>query len=143
MQECRTNSFFVALSQCRVPGNCITAKVTFQEPPIAPGASLLDATVWLDGARPANTCIPSSFPWIRHQITAHQYPPRWLRWLNRHLINNLLASFGGQKLEPDSTEGGRDTGAGMSNICNICEEGQSANTYNVALQALLGNVRLA
>jgi hypothetical protein len=24
--------------------------------------SLLDPTVWLDGARPANTCIPPSFP---------------------------------------------------------------------------------
>ncbi len=24
--------------------------------------SLLDPTVWLDGARPANTCIPPTFP---------------------------------------------------------------------------------
>jgi hypothetical protein len=83
-------------------------------PSVAPGAYLLDATVWLDGARPANICIPPSFPWIRHQIIAHQYPPRWLRWLNHHLINNLLAGFGGQKLEPDSREGGWDTGVGRS-----------------------------
>jgi hypothetical protein len=46
MQECRTNSIFVALSQCHVPGSHITAKVAFQEPPlVAPGASLLDAKV--------------------------------------------------------------------------------------------------
>jgi hypothetical protein len=29
---------------------------------VAPDYSLLDPTVWLDGARPANTCIPPSFP---------------------------------------------------------------------------------
>jgi hypothetical protein len=26
--------------------------------------SILDPTVWLDGARPANTCILPSFPWM-------------------------------------------------------------------------------
>jgi hypothetical protein len=38
-------------------------KLGFQEPPlVAPVLSLLDPSVWLDGARPANTCIPPSFP---------------------------------------------------------------------------------
>ncbi len=35
---------------------------------MAPVSPILDPTVWLDGARPANTCIPPSFPWIRHKI---------------------------------------------------------------------------
>jgi hypothetical protein len=26
---------------------------------------ILDRTLWLNGARPANTCIPPSFPWIK------------------------------------------------------------------------------
>jgi hypothetical protein len=38
-------------------------KLGFQEPPlVAPVVSLLDPTVLLDGARPAYTCIPPSFP---------------------------------------------------------------------------------
>ncbi len=81
---------------------------------MAPGASLLHGTVWLDEARPANTCIPPSFPWIRHQIPAHQYPPRWLRWLNHQLNSIILGGFGTQKLEPESWEGGQDTGVGRS-----------------------------
>jgi hypothetical protein len=35
---------------------------------VASVSPLLHATVWLDGARPANTCIPPTFPWIRHEI---------------------------------------------------------------------------
>ncbi len=32
---------------------------------MAPKVFILDPTVWLDGAIPANSCIPPSFPWIR------------------------------------------------------------------------------
>ncbi len=35
---------------------------------LQPDHSLLDPTVWLDGAWPANTCIPPSFPRIRNEI---------------------------------------------------------------------------
>ncbi len=35
---------------------------------MAPVSPLKNATVWLDGARPANTCIPPTFPWIRHKL---------------------------------------------------------------------------
>ncbi len=38
-------------------------KLFLQEPPlVAPDHSFLDPTGWLDGARPANTCISPSFP---------------------------------------------------------------------------------
>ncbi len=50
--------------------------------------SLLDPTVWLDGARTANTCIPPTFPWIRHLNLC----PRWLRWQTTTLkMHNWLA----------------------------------------------------
>ncbi len=35
---------------------------SWKEPPlVAPWVLILDPTVWLDGAKPANTCIPPSF----------------------------------------------------------------------------------
>ncbi len=73
----------------------------------------LDPTVWLDGARPANTCIrpPSlgSSGEIDHLATPlgfHALEPWWPRWCLHHL--------GGESLKPDPREGGRVTGVGRS-----------------------------
>jgi hypothetical protein len=63
---------------------------------VAPGASVLDPTVRLDGARPANTCVPPNFPWIRHKLmpsnthqggqggasTTLKVTIGWLQWAN-------------------------------------------------------------
>ena len=49
--------------------------------PGGPWVLIMDPTVWLDGARPANTCFPPSFPWIRHEeftskvVLAPPWPP--------------------------------------------------------------------
>jgi hypothetical protein len=52
---------------------------------------LLDPTVWLDGAKPANTCNPPSFPWL---VPAHHtvnpphkgaFPPQWC-WLPGYAV---------------------------------------------------------
>jgi hypothetical protein len=53
------------IDRAMLGANSLTAcmKLGFQEPPlVAPVLSLRDPTVWLDGARPANTCITPSFP---------------------------------------------------------------------------------
>jgi len=52
---------------------------------VAPKILLMDPTVWLDGARPANTCIPPSFHWIRHE----GMPPRWCKHHFGHLYSIL------------------------------------------------------
>jgi hypothetical protein len=49
---------------------------------VAPGVLILDPTVWLDGARPANTCILPTFPWIKWR----NGPPRWCK---HHLATTL------------------------------------------------------
>jgi hypothetical protein len=57
----------IVLESSIVLGCRIAPEGGLQEPPeVAPEILILDPTVWLGGARPASTCVPPSFPWIRH-----------------------------------------------------------------------------
>jgi hypothetical protein len=63
------NSLTVSMSLLGVNSSTDIFIDSLQEPTlVAPDHSILGPTVWLDGARPANACIPPSFPCIRHEI---------------------------------------------------------------------------
>jgi hypothetical protein len=82
----------------------------------APWVLILDPTVWLDGARPTNTCVPPSFPWIRCEIMPSKVVPAppWPPHGGELATLATLEGIGGQTLKPDSGEGGRDTDVGRS-----------------------------
>ncbi len=73
---------------------------------------ILDPTVWLYGARPANTYIPPSLPWIRLQVLP-TITSLLVRWWSTTLAT--LAGIGGQYLNAWSKgRRGWDTGVGRS-----------------------------
>ncbi len=76
------NSLTVLMSLLGVNSSTDIFIDSLREPPVvAPDHSLLHPIVWLNGTRPANTCILPSFPWIRHEkmpTNAHQWVlSRW------------------------------------------------------------------
>ncbi len=56
---------------------------------MSPKILIMYPTVWLDGARPANTCIPPSFPWIRHKGMS----PSWCKHHLGHLVRQWYTSL--------------------------------------------------
>jgi hypothetical protein len=78
---------------------------------VAPALFLLDPTVRLDGARPANTYLYPALLLFNGARALRGVPrePRWSRW-----YITTLKLIGGHYLMPDSREGGQDTGAGRS-----------------------------
>jgi hypothetical protein len=63
---------------------------------------MLDPTVWLDGARPANTCILPSFPWMApaHYTAYHHWkelsPSAALAPRVRHMVHRGHSREGGR-----------------------------------------------
>ncbi len=89
---------------------------SLQEPPlVALGSSLMNATVWIDGARPASTCILPSFTLNQAWDNAHQYLPRWSRWCNHHLKSNYWLVLAGKHWSLiQGKEGGIQVLAGLA-----------------------------